>query len=255
MIFDCCYFFINMKYILSLLLFLICINLFSQEIEGKYFGTFLDPDNIVSIELINGRYTATIITSSNTSFVLDCEQVGEALLFNMVLNDDSELEVKAILKNKDLELSFLLEGRNYTTLLNRIGIQTIPEINKDEKEKPFLDPKIIGKWIILGSYFPSGEIADPTSFKKNYYKVFTKDGRVIIDSRMFRDALAKDGLPSTFSYSDIPDFNWRVMADNILVTSSPGLSSYEEQYSFQGDSLILTTDRGIKKYYIRDKKD
>jgi hypothetical protein len=244
-----------MKYILSLLLILICKSLCSQDIEGKYFGTFLDPENIISFELINGRYTATIITSSKTSFVLDCKQFGEVLLFNMPLNDDSELEVKAILKNEDLELSFSLKGKSYTTILNRIGIQTIPEVNKKEKEKLFLDPKIIGKWILLGSYFPSGEIADPSSFKKNYYKVFTKDGRIVIDSRMFRDALSKDGLSSTFSYSDIPDFNWRVKPDKILVTSSPGLSSFEEEYFFQGDSLIFTTDRGIKKYYIRDKKE
>lgn len=244
-----------MKYLISLLFCFNSILLFSQDIEGKYFGTFLDPENVVSIELKNGRYIATIITSSKTSYVLDCEPVGKAIVFIMPLNDDSELEVKAILKNQDLELSFSLEGRNYTTILNRIGIQTISEGKKKEKDKPFLDPKIIGKWIQQGSYYPSGEFTEPDSYKKGYYMVFTKDGRIIVDSRMFRDALAKDGLSSTFSYSDIPDFNWHVKPNNILVTSVPGLNSFEEEYSFQGDSLILTTDRGIKKYYIRDKKD
>lgn len=250
------YSFLDVKYLLSLLFWFNSILLFSQNLEGKYFGTFLDPENIVSIELKKGYYTATIITSSKTSFVLDCEPIGDALVFNIPLNNDSELEVKAILKNDDLQLNFLLEGKNYTTILNRIDIQTISEDNKKEKaEIPFLDQKIIGKWIQLGSYYPSGELADPDTYKKGYYMVFTKDGRIIVDSRMFRDALSKDGLSSTFSYSDIPNFNWRVKPKNILVTSSPSLSSFEEEYFFKGDSLILITDRGIKKYYIRDNKD
>ncbi len=243
-----------MKYLLILFFCFNSFLLFSQSFEGKYFGNLLDPENIISIELENGQYIATILTSSKTSFVLDCEAVENSLLFFVPMNDGNELQVTAVSVDQDLELSFTLEGEKYTSRLNRISVQNISKGNSIVKtDKPFLDPKIMGKWIQLGSYYPSGEPTETDFSKKGYYSVFKNDGRLIVDSRMFRDDFAKNGL--SFSYSDIPEFNWSVKLPNIFITSSPGLGSFEEEYHFQSDSLILTTDRGIKKYYVRDKKD
>ncbi|REG84724.1 hypothetical protein [Algoriphagus antarcticus] len=243
-----------MKYLLILFFCFNSFLLFGQSFEGKYFGNFLDPENIVSIELKKGQYFATILTSSKTTFVVDCELVEGSLRFFVPLNDEKKLRVTAVSIDQDLELSFTLEGENYTALLKRIGTQTVSKDNNKEKiDKPFLDPEIMGKWIQLGSHYPSGEPTEVDFSTKGYYKVFTKDGRIINDSRMFRDVSAKNG--HSFSYSDIPDFNWSMRRPNILITSSPEFGSFEEEYYIQNDSLILKTTGGFKTYFVREIKD
>lgn len=236
-----------------LVLFSVVVNAYLnfQTFEGKYIGSFLGNDNIVTIEQKNNElYIATIVVSK-TSFVLDCTSKGESLIFFMPLNDGSELEVKAALVNDDLELSFTLDEKFYTTLLKRIDKKGLPT---SRKEKHGLDSNLFGKWIVLGRHDNHGGVIQSDSYSKRYYRIFTKDGRLIIDPQKFRDDYRKNGIP--FSFQDLPPpLNWRTKESNKIVISFPGVIEFEEKYFFQGDSLILVTDEGYKTFLIRDKQE
>jgi len=237
-----------MKIILAFISVLLFAYLNFQTFEGKYLGSFLGNDNIITIDQKNGDYIATIVTSSKTSFVLDCKTKGDSIVFFMPLNDGSELEVKAVLVNEDLELSFMLVEKLFTTLLTRIEEKGPPN---GRKEKIVLDSRLFGKWIELERYDEDGVLIQSDFFNKRYYRIFTKDGRILLDPQRFRDEYQKHGRP--FSYQDVPTFYWRTKESNYIVASLPGVMEFEEKYFFQGDSLILVSDGGFKTYLIRDK--
>ncbi len=242
-----------MKYLLSLVFYFNSVLLFSQSFEGTYFGNFLDPKTMFTIEVSKGQYIATILTSSKTSFVLDCELTGGSLLFFVPMNDGNELQVTAVSVDQDLELSFTLEGQKYTTLLSRFGGQIDSKVNiKETRDKPSLNPELIGKWIQLGTYDASGKPVDGEYSGKGYYRIFTKDGRLIVDPQRFRDESSKNGR--SFSYSDVPIFIWTTFKSNILDTNLPGIIEIEEEYLIKGDSLSLKTDKSYTTFFRKGNK-
>ncbi|REG84723.1 hypothetical protein [Algoriphagus antarcticus] len=243
----------NMRILLSFILVIFYTSSFSQNFEGKYSGNFLDPETLLTIELKKGQYTAIILTSSKTSFVLDCEVVESSLLFSVPMNDEKELQVTAVSMDHDLELSFTLEGQNYTTLLSRFGGKIDSKENVEEtRDKPSLNPELIGKWIQLETYDASGKPVDGEYSGKGYYRIYTKDGRLIVDPQRFRDESSKNGR--SFSYSDVPTFIWTTFKSNILVTNLPGIIEIEEEYLIKGDSLSLKTDKNFITFFRKGNK-
>lgn len=242
-----------MRIILIALLFLLPNLSNAQSFEGKYFGDFLDSENLITIERKKGQFITTVLTSTKTSFVLDSELANGVLIFSVPLYEKGELEVKGVLVDEDLELSFFMEGSQYVTTLRRLGKKTKLEDVRAPQMELALDERLIGKWLELERYSSDGRLAKDSKASKAYYQIFTSDGRIIIDPRKFRDADESNGFD--FSYADIPNFRWKMKGRDTIISSAPGLMEWEEKYILSGDSLTLINDRGFKVFFIRDSKN
>ncbi len=233
--------------ILSLLLFISFNSTFSQKFEGRYLGNFHQEESLININLEREVYNILILTSSGKSFTAEGKLENGGLNFLISTNKENEYNLVQI--NSGLNLEYTTESENRSDFFQKINIGNQDPIDKSDT---YLHSELIGKWIRLGTYSSSGKIFEPGTKKKNYYRVFTDDGRLIEDPRYFRDNAQKNGFE--FSYTDIPNFFWKVKSSNILITSSPGLGVFEEKFEFTGDSLIITTDRGSSTYFVREKK-
>jgi len=60
----------------------------------------------------------------------------------------------------------------------------------------------------------------------------------------------KHGLE--FSYSDIPNFRWKIKLLNILEISSPETGTIEDFFYFKSDTLVIKTQLGYSTILVKD---
>lgn len=121
-------------------------------------------------------------------------------------------------------------------------------LQKDQQSQ--LEEKIKGKWIRIGTYDENGNLFENENKRKKYYQTFTNDGRMILDPSIFRDNASKHGLE--FSYSDIPNFRWKIKLPNILEISSPETGTIEDFFYFKSDTLVIKTQLGYSTILVKD---
>jgi hypothetical protein len=214
----------------------------AQEFQGTYIGDFLDSANRLTIIESNSSYLVTIKYFSDKAISFPSELFNEELNFNIPSSGNC-IEVKGRLSDYGLEITYFANGSNQTASLEKLG-----EIKKIQDKA---SNNIIGKWIQLGTYDSKGNSTKADFSNKSYYREFLRDGRMIIDPRLFRDDAQKHGLP--FSYQDIPNFRWKVEGSTILITATPNQIGFSEEFMIKGDSLILKNDMGFKTYFIKHK--
>jgi hypothetical protein len=116
-----------------------------------------------------------------------------------------------------------------------------------------VDNRIIGTWIERNTLNLDGSVNKQNdNSSKNYKAIYTKDGRFIPDSRIFRDAAKKGGVE--FQYTDIPTYYFSTMDDRILTLKVPSINASEQlTYEIKGDSLILN-DRNVNRIFVRERR-
>jgi len=240
-----------MKKLILYILILFSINFtFAQKFEGRFVGKLHQEETIINIDLENEVYNILFLTSSGKSFIAESKLENGKLNFHISMEENRANEYTLSKSDSGIHIE-------YTSGSEKI-VDHFADINygkqrQNENDIAHIDSALMGKWIRLGTYDSNGKIFESGTGKKKYYKTFTDDGRLIEDPRLFRDNAEKNGLE--FSYTDIPSFFWEIKSPNILITSSPGFGSFEEEYYIQNDSLILKTTGGFKTYFVRKIKD
>jgi hypothetical protein len=239
-----------MKKLILFILILFSINFtFAQKFEGTFVGKFHQEETVINIDLENEVYNILFLTSSGKSFIAESKLENGKLNFHISMEENRANEYSLSKSDSGINIKYASGSEKF--------IDHFVDINygkqmQNENDNTIIDSTLTGKWIRLGTYDSSGKIFESGTEKKNYYRTFTEDGRLIEDPRYFRDNAEKNGFE--FSYTDIPSFFWKIKSLNILITSSPGQGSFEEEYYTQNDSLILKTTAGFKTYFVRDKK-
>lgn len=213
----------------------------SQEFQDTYVGRFMDSARSSSMVKSNSSYLLPIKNSSDRAILFSSDLLNEKLIFKIPSNGNNCIEVNGRLSDYPLELTYFANRSNQTSFLENLG--ETKKIQENDSNK------IIGKWIQLGTYDSKGNSTKADFSNKSYYREFLRDGRMIIDPRLFRDDAQKHGLP--FSYQDIPNFRWKVEGSTILITATPNQIGFSEEFMINGDSLILKNDMGFKTYFIK----
>ena len=114
------------------------------------------------------------------------------------------------------------------------------------------DSRLVGKWKMLFSLDPNGEVVKDEFYGKNYVETFTKEGKWIPDPQFFRDDAKRFGESAPIDYSAIPSFQWRTFDDQTLeMITSEG--SRQNRYGFMGDTLIIGSSNGHSRYLLKLK--
>lgn len=215
----------------------------SYEFQDTYVRKFMDSAESLLIIKSNFSYLLAINNSSDRAILFSSELSIEKLIFKAPSNGQNSIEVKERLPDYELEFNYFANESKQTSFQE--------DLRKTKKLQENDSNKIIGKWIQLGTYDSNGNSTKADFSNKNYYREFLRDGRMIIDPRLFRDDAQKHGLP--FSYQDIPNFRWKVEGSIILITATPNQIGFSEEFMIKGDSLILKNDMGFKTYFIKHK--
>lgn len=234
-----------MRFLAYCVLTLLSQNVFSQTFEGKYMGSFQEENTFLHIDYKRNAYTILIIKSSGETYFSEGHENNNLLKFEISIGENPPSAFTLSKNDNGLILSFFSNGNEISALFQS------QEKKVSTNEALDQDKDLVGKWIQLVTYDADGKVFEAETKNKKYYTVFTEDGRMIVDPRMFRDNFQKHGLD--FSYSDIPNFTWKVQLPNILIISVPQNMSYKEMYRIKGDTLVTTTNVGYRTIFVREK--
>jgi hypothetical protein len=134
----------------------------------------------------------------------------------------------------------------------RISILLILILFGSFSQKVERDPRLVGRWMHLYDLNPSGEVVKDEFYGKNYVKTYYRDGRMVYDAQMFRDADKRNGIKAPFDYADIPVLEWKT-TNNQLLTLMHALGTQESRYGFAGDTLIHGYPTGYTSHHVRVK--
>lgn len=239
-----------MKHILVILNF-ICFSSLSQNLEGVYSGSLVGDQDLILIEKDQGNYLVTLQTGKNTSLLMLGLQKVDGLTFAVPLQDGDELEVFATKEGDVLFLEFELENERFNLSFDSVSKSHRSKVTSSLGNQK--DERLIGTWIEKQAFSLDGTIdKEMDNSTKNYKITYSSDGRIIPDSRIFRDVANKHG--HQFDFSDIPTFFWSTDNNCVLITQIPSVNqTFQSTYKIQGDSLIVEEEK-VRKVFVKEKK-
>ena len=155
--------------------YLVITNSFAQGFYGAYQGSLVTDKNLLLIEEQDGYFHIKLFLSEKESIQVIGQISNQKLTFPLPQNEGDDLAVCAELSEDSnlLTLAFELEGKNYSTLFERITSpkRDLVKTFFDEANTDSLDPRIIGNWVCYLSKDSTGKAeTDKNHFTKSKAK-------------------------------------------------------------------------------------
>lgn len=235
--------------------YLVITNSFAQGFYGAYHGSLVTDKNLLLIEEQDGYTHIKLFLSEKESIQVIGQISTGKLTFPLPQNEGEDLTVCAELSedSSHLTIVFDLDGKNYSTLFERITSpkRDLVKTFFEEADNSSFDPRIIGDWVYYLSKDSTGkEVKDPILTKKPYVTSFLKNGVVLYDLQMIRDVFKEYGYSKPLEYTQIPKSTRSTSSKNRLTITVDG-TTIEYQYEVASDFLKLITDIGSTQYYVR----
>ncbi|MGY6520482.1 MAG: hypothetical protein ACXIUD_02065 [Mongoliitalea sp.] len=239
-----------MRYLKVITLLLAPFLSFSQKLEGFYLGSLISDQDLLIIEKEKDHFLVTLQSAKNNPILMVGIKLDNKIKFDIPLDSGEELEVTASKKDDVLSLAFELDKKLYTIDFEPVKQPSIP--NKNSSSNHSKDERLVGTWIEKQTFTVDGILdKELDNSSKNYKVTYTKDGRLILDSRIFRDLAKKYGYK--FDFSDIPMIYWSTDTDATLFTEMPAINqTMQSAYQINGDSLIILEEK-VKRFFIKAK--
>ncbi|MFC0655212.1 MULTISPECIES: hypothetical protein [Mongoliitalea] len=236
-------------FILMILLFASTIS-HGQKLEGVYMGDLIGEQNMLIIEKEKDHYLVTIQSGKNHSIIMIGKKTENKIKFGLPLDSGEELEVVASRKDELLSLVFELEKKTYHVYFEPVRKTSFD--SKSISSNHLKDERLIGTWVEKQTFTLEGILdKELDNSSKNYKFTYTNDGRIIPESRVFRDLAKKHG--HKFEFSDIPSIYWSTSDHAILYTEIPSISqTMQSTYQISGDSLTITEEK-VKRVFVKIK--
>jgi hypothetical protein len=230
-------------------------NSYAQNIFGVYHGSLISDKNLMYIE-DGGKYCVVkIFFSEKQSIQTLGEYSNGKLTFPLPQNEGEDLIVLAKIDKTSTKLNveFEIDGHNNNTIFQKIKSpkKNLEKSWFNEPNMDSFDPKIIGNWVhylttdSLGNSYEGDFLS-----KKRYTKSFLKNGVVLYDVQMIRDAYKEYGVKIPVNYTAIPSASWFTSPNN-RITIVIGAEVTEYHYEVSSDSLKFSSKMGSKMYFVK----
>lgn len=244
----------KISYLIILILF--SSNLcYSQNVSGVYHGSLISDNNLIFIKEKGKYFEIKIFLSEKQSILTDGEFANGLFRFPLPQNEGEDLMISAEIDKTSacLDFEFEIDGIKYSGILNKI------QSPKRNLEKTWFkqintaeyDQRIVGQWIhyittdSLGNTYKGDFLSS-----KRYTTSFLKNGVVLYDVQMIRDAFKEFGIKSPVDYTTIPKATWSTTKNN-HITMTVGADVSEYRYEISSDSLQLISDIGSILHHVR----
>jgi len=227
------------------------MQVFSQDWEGRYFGSLISENNLIIIDRVNNQYIIELFNSEKEFFKMDGIEEGEKLRFDLPFlgGDDLKVSISPSLDG-GLLLFFTLEGKNYETPFTKV------DLNRKNPAKQFfhqseisnkLDENIIGKWSRLFSISPDSTI--DYEFQ-GFVTEYLENGYRKIDYKKILMRNAKEAGISIIEFKDFkfPEEKWFTQGHTLILQNGQ-FGEERFLYKIKGDTLITQSNKGGTQFF------
>lgn len=263
---------LNNQPIITILLCIVSNQLFGQKtIEGAYVGELIAPKSVLIISSQKDSILQGRVYSSQSAYftfygiisgdkirgsILVPPDAGDVIIFNAQSRRDT---IKATLISSIDSVAFVESAL--------IKVSKSPKYNLAKtfgKTEPQFDSLLVGKWESLFTLNSAGDTLDSPAI--NMTMQYFANGTWTVRSPMIDQLNSQTSLRKQFAARYTWSTNGRILTTSVQVHILPGAKTnalqsglppapesreFKEVYQIKSDTLITTSSKQTKSYYIK----